>query len=65
MMKETNIQLQVTSTIAGDDGETVGKVKDLYLAMSYQSLLVNFCNTKISEFFGIAKSRTTFCCSGT
>ena len=27
MMKETNIQLQVTSTIAGDDGEAVGKVK--------------------------------------
>ena len=27
MMKETNIQPQVTSTIAGDDGEAVGKVK--------------------------------------
>ena len=25
MMKETNIQLQVTSTIAGDDGEALGK----------------------------------------
>ena len=25
MMKETNIQSQVTSTIAGDDGEAVGK----------------------------------------
>ncbi|WP_153081561.1 hypothetical protein [Segatella copri] len=27
MMKETNIQPQVTSTIAGDDGETMGKSK--------------------------------------
>ena len=27
MMKETNIQPQVMSTIAGDDGEAVGKVK--------------------------------------
>ena len=25
MMKEANIQPQVTSTIAGDDGEAVGK----------------------------------------
>ena len=25
MMKETNIQAQVTSTIAGDDGEAMGK----------------------------------------
>ena len=25
MMKETNIQLQVTSTIAGDDGEAMAK----------------------------------------
>lgn len=26
-MKETNIQPQVTSTIAGEDGETMGKSK--------------------------------------
>ena len=28
MMKETNIQPQVTSTIAGDDGEAVGKSEE-------------------------------------
>ena len=28
MMKETNIQPQVTSTIAEDDGEAVGKSKE-------------------------------------
>ena len=27
MMKETNIQSQVTSTIAGDDGEAMAKMK--------------------------------------
>ena len=28
MMKETNIQSQVTSTIAGDDGEAMGKSEE-------------------------------------
>lgn len=28
MMKETNIQPQVTSTIAGDDSEAVGKSEE-------------------------------------
>ena len=28
MMKETNIQPQVTSTIAGDDGEAMGKSEE-------------------------------------
>ena len=28
MKKETNIQPQVTSTIAGNDGETVGKSEE-------------------------------------
>ena len=28
MMKETNIQSQVTSTIAGDDGEAVAKSEE-------------------------------------
>ena len=28
MMKETNIHLQVTSTIAGDDGEAVAKSEE-------------------------------------
>ena len=28
MMKETNIQSQITSTIAGDDGEAVGKSEE-------------------------------------
>ena len=28
MMKETNIQAQVTSTIAGDDGEAVAKSEE-------------------------------------
>ena len=28
MMKETNIQQQVTSTIAGDDSEAVGKSEE-------------------------------------
>ncbi|MBL1009220.1 MAG: hypothetical protein JJO71_36965, partial [Escherichia coli] len=28
MMKETNIQTQVTSTIAGDDGEAVAKSEE-------------------------------------
>ena len=31
MMKETNIQPQVTSTIGGDDGEAVGKMTILSL----------------------------------
>ena len=28
MMKETNIQAQVTSTIAGDDGEAMEKIEE-------------------------------------
>ena len=34
MMKETNIHSQVTSTIAGDDGEAMEKVKDMQLKMA-------------------------------
>ena len=34
-------------------------------AMPYQSFACLFCNTKISEFFDMAKSWATFCCSGT
>ena len=49
MMKETNIQTQVTSTIAGDDGEAMGKSEE---------------NARINEFFDMAKSLATFCCSG-
>ena len=36
MMKETNIQLQVMSTIAGDDGEAVGKSEENAKKMASQ-----------------------------
>jgi len=34
-------------------------------AMSIVGFSCLFCNTKISEFFDMTKSWTTFCCSGT
>ena len=34
-------------------------------AMSIVEFSCLFCNSKISEFFDIAKSLATFCCSGT
>ena len=33
-------------------------------AMSFRTLFVFFCNTKISEISGMTKSRATFCYSG-
>ena len=47
MMKETNIQSQVTSTIAGDDGEAMEKsegyvAENGFVAVSIQPLFWRF-----------------------
>lgn len=81
MMKETNIQPQVTSTIAGDDSEAVGKSEENAKKMAskkpnegfkktddtgwYVAVVSLKSATKISEFLDMAKSLATFCCSGT
>jgi len=49
MMKETNIQSKVTSTIAGDDGEVVGKVKKTLRKWLPKSLMKGLKNLMMYE----------------
>ena len=49
MMKETNIQSQVTSTIAGDDGEAVAKSEESAKKLTPKSLMMGLKNLLMQD----------------
>ncbi len=49
MMKETNIQSQVTSTIAGDDGEAVAKSEKTLRTRFWKSLMKGLKNLLMQD----------------
>ena len=49
MMKETNIQSQVTSTVAGDDGEAVAKSEQNAKKRFWKSLMKGLKNLLMQD----------------